>query len=620
MKNTSDSHGSDKIAVGHIPDMASTYGYLKSTDAVADVALNGDYLRVTKNGANTEWTIPYASRAGYVDGTNGGNWDANSPGNYQYLWFYGQAGGVSNFPSNLVGSYGSIVNFLSFGSSGSLHAQLAWGINHYSTNVSNGIAWRAKNNLGWDTTWHRLYDDNYHPTADNASTLNGQPGSYYAAASSLSSYLPLSGGTMTGRLTMSNRIDMDDNVIEMGSGMLGAPSLAAPTTLYWYDDSEWRTVWHAGNANNFNANWDAKGLRVGGQNGYHDGYGLEIYYTNDDFIGSGGVSVVQSYGRGAAYGDNFYPLRISGSKIVLTGGNVGINEPNPTLALEVLGAMQAGDATYKVILETRSDGGSLTFWNQSFHKGYIDAANIVMQTYSGGNVGIGTTSPGHKLDVNGDFHTSGNIYIEQSGGIFCGPSGAGWRKIYGCDSDGGTYTRMASYAMLPDNDSNDCWQVRPWNGGYSSAYITVLHGGNVGIGITSPAYTLDVAGVIHSSTGIWSEGYVSAGGLASSSDERLKSGIKDFVYSAEMLMSLRPREWDWNEKSYMKGHAAGVVAQELQQVMPYAIVERQYLSVNYDMLHAVEIAGLQDHENRIRELEEENKRLKELLKINEYAL
>lgn len=254
------------------------------------------------------------------------------------------------------------------------------------------------------------------------------------------SYLPLTGGTLTGSGSNDVLINLNTETAKSWIGFrpsdgtfryLGINN--SNELLFQYNSSSY-TVYHSGNSNNFNTNWDAKGLRVGGQNGYHDGYGLEIYYTNDDFIGSGGVSVVQSYGRGAAYGDSFYPLRISGSKIVLTSGNVGINEANPS----------------------------------------------------------------HALDVNGDFHTSGNIYIEQSGGIYCGPSGSQWRKIYGCDSDGGTYTRMASYAMLPDNDSNDCWQVRPWNGGYSSAYITVLQGGNVGIGTNSPAYKLDVSGIMRS--------------------------------------------------------------------------------------------------------------------------
>lgn len=114
--------------------------------------------------------VASATKAGYVDGTDTGNWDANAPGTYQYLWYYGQSGSVQNFPRDLVGSYGSIVTFLSGGPDNSLHGQIAWGINHSSTDASHGIAWRAKNNLGWDSTWHRLYDDIYHPSADQLTT------------------------------------------------------------------------------------------------------------------------------------------------------------------------------------------------------------------------------------------------------------------------------------------------------------------------------------------------------------------------------------------------------------------------------------------------------------------
>lgn len=96
-----------KIADAHIPDMASTYGYLKSADAVADVVLNGYYLRVMKNGANTDLIIPYATTARYVVGDNnaaspqyallqsgGGRQDASPEGD---TWlFYDTLGGADS--------------------------------------------------------------------------------------------------------------------------------------------------------------------------------------------------------------------------------------------------------------------------------------------------------------------------------------------------------------------------------------------------------------------------------------------------------------------------------------------------------------------------------------------
>ena len=139
---------------------------------------------------------------------------------------------------------------------------------------------------------------------------------------------------------------------------------------------------------------------------------------------------------------------------------------------------------------------------------------------------------------------------------------------------------------------------------FAYAY-TIYHSGNSNKSDVAWACSnLEASGVIHSTTGIYSDGYVSAGGLSSSSDERLKTAIKDFKYSKDLLMSIRPREWDWNGKAAMKGHAAGFVAQEIEELIPYAVDNAMgYKALFYDQFHAIEIAGLQDHERRIRELE-----------------
>ena len=85
---------------------------------------------------------------------------------------------------------------------------------------------------------------------------------------------------------------------------------------------------------------------------------------------------------------------------------------------------------------------------------------------------------------------------------------------------------------------------------------------------------------------------------------------------------MKPREWDWNEYSHLEGHSAGIVAQEIQGLMPYAVGSvsdekfGEHLTMNYDTLHALEIAGLQDHESRIRQLEAENRELRKRLNMN----
>jgi hypothetical protein len=116
----------------------------------------------------------------------------------------------------------------------------------------------------------------------NADLLDGQQGSYYAAASSLSSYLPLSGGTLTGALTVEGTNDIivkpilysgsqafggyllrTDSVgsgweagfgIESDSG--GAPVVAiySPTDAAYGKQKRWETrtsqgehIWYTGN-------------------------------------------------------------------------------------------------------------------------------------------------------------------------------------------------------------------------------------------------------------------------------------------------------------------------------------------------------------------------------------
>jgi hypothetical protein len=132
--------------------------------------------------------------------------------------------------------------------------------------------------------------------------------------------------------------------------------------------------------------------------------------------------------------------------------------------------------------------------------------------------------------------------------------------------------------------------------------------GNVGIGVQSPSNKLDVAGIIHATTGIYTEGYGAFGGVGSSSDARLKDGIED-VYSdraLSVLMQLKPKEWTWNEKNgYFSGRkGAGLVAQDVEGILPFAVIdEGEYKSLTYSVFHAYEIAGLQNHEARIAELE-----------------
>ncbi len=124
---------------------------------------------------------------------------------------------------------------------------------------------------------------------------------------------------------------------------------------------------------------------------------------------------------------------------------------------------------------------------------------------------------------------------------------------------------------------------------------------------------------LHTNVGFYSDSYITAAATGSSSDRRMKDNI-DAVCSdraLSVLMQLKPCEWEWNDRNpNLAGkRGAGLVAQDVADVLPFAVMDLgDYLYLNYSVLHAYEIAGLQNHESRIEALEKENAILKEKVK------
>jgi hypothetical protein len=101
--------------------------------------------------------------------------------------------------------------------------------------------------------------------------------------------------------------------------------------------------------------------------------------------------------------------------------------------------------------------------------------------------------------------------------------------------------------------------------------------GNVGVGTSSPATALDVNGTITQlaqkgcSTGLTTDALGSINGCVAS-DERLKKNIESLTLSLDALNKLSPVTYEWKDENRDTQIHAGFIAQEVEKVLPQAVV------------------------------------------------
>jgi hypothetical protein len=144
-------------------------------------------------------------------------------------------------------------------------------------------------------------------------------------------------------------------------------------------------------------------------------------------------------------------------------GNVGIGTSSPTERLEV----QNGSSGAKIKV-SNSGGGSASLEISSNASSVAQLSFTNQLSLIGGNVGIGTTSPNQKLHVEGLSYFASDIFTINNGGIFFSGNSSYQRGIYS-NASGLTLQTLGS------------------------PKLTINDGGNVGIGTTSPTAKLHIS-------------------------------------------------------------------------------------------------------------------------------
>jgi hypothetical protein len=269
---------------------------------------------------------------------------------------------------------------------------------------------------------------------------------------------------------------------------------------------------------------------------------------------------------------------------ISTNGNIGIGNINPRATLHVYGndgftispsGTGARTATIRLGSPYSSNhdaycakitsfnnssenyNADLRFWTS---QGNNVSATERMCILSNGNVGIGTASPGHKLDVIGDVQIDGSLYLKGT-----------W--IQSTNTGGGDI------------------KLQP----RTASHNVIVNQGNLGIGTTSPSYPLDVKGFtdlggtksVYFPTGtnprsyagisavtIQSEFDVKASSYIATSDERIKKDILDINDDAALqkLRIIEPKTYKYKDVASRGTKTVfGFIAQQIDTVLPEAV-------------------------------------------------
>lgn len=375
------------------------------------------------------------------------------------------------------------------------------------------------------------------------------------------------------------------------------------------------------------------------------------------------ASAANAYGMIETYGAA-NPLILQANLLILqpTSGNVGIGNTSPTARLDVTGGIKAtGDGGYTFNTGDADGGifspadGVVTLLSNGTERLRADA---------NGNVGIGTTTINHRLQVYGNlmvgtgapslsFTPIGDTlylgqprkYLSTTLGTAVGGS-VDWLNLMCHSGSAGILFGGATTDATPHSSPD--------------VYMAIKPSGNVGIGTTTPAAKLHVKAAVDNSIAagiklehagdtsgwfIWPENandnllfmfnsqYPSgvytllsknSSGFITVSDERIKKDIEFISGSLGRVMKLQPKTYRFKSAAADTPLNYGFIAQEVEKVYPDLVGEnlgQKTLAIN--SLIAINTQAIQElkmeKDAEVKRLKAENLDLEARVKALEAA-
>jgi hypothetical protein len=292
------------------------------------------------------------------------------------------------------------------------------------------------------------------------------------------------------------------------------------------------------------------------------GYGVYGTGGNAGVLGSGGTygGYFSSSGGTGLYGSS-----------TAANGNGVVGECNSgTSAYGVYGKSTSGYGVYGqggVAGVYGSSGSYGGIFDGTLGTGLLVFGSPAIRT--SGSVGI-NANPAATLHVEGNTATTGNNTAD-----FADPSiGPNHSHIH--------------YGSLGD------WYIRSAHDGGRVIMQDQSASAYVGIGTGTPAYKLDVNGIIR-------------GNNVSPSDARWKKNIAPLTNALDTIERLRGVRYDWRAEEFPKinfepGPQIGLIAQEVKEILPEAVSQDRegFYSVAYSKLIPVLVEGMKEQQDQLR--------------------
>ena len=288
-------------------------------------------------------------------------------------------------------------------------------------------------------------------------------------------------------------------------------------------------------------------------------------------------------------------LNITGDTTV--GGTLGVT--NATTLNSTLGVTGAATFTNK-IAPSAGTGDKGIVWASDPGGGFGDVAFIQYYAESGENTRLHI---GIKNDANDD------LYLEASQTTTSGAltvSGATTLSSTLGVTGNTTITNGELYITRTDAAGGDILA----NGGTDGIFgiFNTTNSGTISLNAKNSGGTYNNIISLTSSTALVNGDLNVTGDITAfyTSDQRLKDNIAPISNALDKVLSISGNTFDWNKESGKEGTEAGVIAQEVLEVLPEVVTTRDngYLAVHYDKIVPLLIEAIKELSGKVDELQQ----------------